>query len=415
MVLINGVKAEEEEELEAEDDLFFEAGDEDESEDELAVTSSNQINFGDRLTPPRATTYSCSSLLAWIKSGKIDLEAEYQRDVVWSDKKQSALLDSIYRNWYVPPVLFSLRSVRNEDGELEEVRVCIDGKQRLTSIAKFMRNEIPIYEPRTNRAFYYKSSPKCLSQSKRDAFAQIQINCVEYNELNDDTEHEMFQRVQLGMQLSQGEKLAAKKGPWTDFSRELIKRFIDPHRDYYAKSILKLDRGKDFLFLGYICLLYLNREERKYTPSAQKLHELYELGSAPSAQQRKDIIDGLTRWTALANTRPYDKNLIVVKVNNHRRPLAPMEFLFTIYLCMRFPKASDSQLSSMFGELRAEVRREHKDVMINAKNEATIRDFILRLENQYPSLMASGGRRARDDEDDEYEPSLASQSRRRLE
>jgi hypothetical protein len=189
----NGVKAEEEEEEELEaDDLFFEVQEED-SEEEVPLAAQrrnkDQIDFGVRLTPPRATTYSCSSLLAWIETGKIDLEAEYQRDVVWSDKKQSALLDSIYRLWYVPPVLFSLRTIQNEDGEAEQVRVCIDGKQvreksaplekgeggadtdrfaawsswsllvqRLTSIRRFMKNEIPIYEPDTNRAFYFKKT-----------------------------------------------------------------------------------------------------------------------------------------------------------------------------------------------------------------------------------------------------------------
>ena len=48
------------------------------------------------------------------------------------------LLDSIYRNFYVPPVVFVV--LKDEDGE--EVRKCVDGKQRLTSIQKFFDGQV---------------------------------------------------------------------------------------------------------------------------------------------------------------------------------------------------------------------------------------------------------------------------------
>lgn len=71
-----------------------------------------------------------------------------QRDVVWPETKQTGLIDSVFHNFYIPPIIFceqnsvcSRRSLRclsvigvrsEEDGT--EKRTCIDGKQRLTSI-----------------------------------------------------------------------------------------------------------------------------------------------------------------------------------------------------------------------------------------------------------------------------------------
>jgi hypothetical protein len=52
------------------------------------------------------------------------------------------------------------------------------------------------------------------------------------------------------------------------------------HRVYYRDHVIKLDRGKDFLFLGYICLLYLNMGERNYAPTAHKLKLLYQVSAA---------------------------------------------------------------------------------------------------------------------------------------
>lgn len=46
-------------------------------------------------------------------------------DVVWPDAKQVGLIDSLFRNFYVPPVVFAVTN--DEDGAI--VRVCVDGKQ----------------------------------------------------------------------------------------------------------------------------------------------------------------------------------------------------------------------------------------------------------------------------------------------
>lgn len=48
------------------------------------------------------------------------------------------IIDSLYHNFYIPPVIFAV--MRDEDDE--EVRVCVDGKQRLTSIVKFLDGQV---------------------------------------------------------------------------------------------------------------------------------------------------------------------------------------------------------------------------------------------------------------------------------
>jgi hypothetical protein len=48
------------------------------------------------------------------------------------------VIDSLYHNFYIPPVIFAV--MRDEDDE--EVRVCVDGKQRLTSIVKFLDGQV---------------------------------------------------------------------------------------------------------------------------------------------------------------------------------------------------------------------------------------------------------------------------------
>lgn len=81
-------------------------------------------------------------------------------DVVWPEPKQSGLIDSILRHYYLPPVIFGAYAriiysllnpnvdiiyptstavaVNPDDGS--EMKTCIDGKQRLTSIQRYVCN-----------------------------------------------------------------------------------------------------------------------------------------------------------------------------------------------------------------------------------------------------------------------------------
>ena len=48
------------------------------------------------------------------------------------------LLDSLWRNYYVPPIVFAI--LRDDEGV--EVRRVVDGKQRLTAIQRFMDGQV---------------------------------------------------------------------------------------------------------------------------------------------------------------------------------------------------------------------------------------------------------------------------------
>lgn len=71
---------------------------------------------------------------------KYNYDPPYQRLSVWSDEKQSFFIDSLLRNYPVPPI-FLHKKINDATGK-QNFDV-IDGKQRLTSIIRFIKNEIP--------------------------------------------------------------------------------------------------------------------------------------------------------------------------------------------------------------------------------------------------------------------------------
>jgi hypothetical protein len=62
----------------------------------------------------------------------------YQRKSVWGTGKQQALLDSLFRRYYIPRLV--LREVRL--GETRLVREVVDGQQRITTVQRFFADEL---------------------------------------------------------------------------------------------------------------------------------------------------------------------------------------------------------------------------------------------------------------------------------
>jgi hypothetical protein len=72
-----------------------------------------------------------------IHNEKIDLQPDFQRGEVWGVSKRQRLIDSILRQWHIPPVHF----VWDEEKEIDEV---LDGQQRLAAIRDFMRGKLTV-------------------------------------------------------------------------------------------------------------------------------------------------------------------------------------------------------------------------------------------------------------------------------
>src|SRR6266403_5239349 len=86
---------------------------------------------------------------------RIDLDADYQREKIWSRKNQEDLLDSILQNIDIP----KLYLVKTRDAESFDFE-CIDGKQRTNTLLSFYKPDATEQSPLTVRVagekFTYK-------------------------------------------------------------------------------------------------------------------------------------------------------------------------------------------------------------------------------------------------------------------
>lgn len=77
---------------------------------------------------------SCADLLRMHESGQLEIQPDFQRDVVWQKPAQTRFIDSLIKQLPIPSMCISL------DYKTDK-RLVIDGLQRMTSIINFLSND----------------------------------------------------------------------------------------------------------------------------------------------------------------------------------------------------------------------------------------------------------------------------------
>lgn len=153
----------------------------------------------------------------------------YQRKSVWSRKKQQSLLDSLFREYYVPRVV--LREVRLDDER--DVREVIDGQQRIETAVLFIEDKLPLPEtledidPRLPKARFSELPPDL----RRFANESLKYDVDIVKRVDDpkDSEHqsiatEIFRRLQEGESLTYMEVAYASL---SSLSRNFVVKYAD--------------------------------------------------------------------------------------------------------------------------------------------------------------------------------------------
>ncbi|EKM80113.1 hypothetical protein AGABI1DRAFT_38315 [Agaricus bisporus var. burnettii JB137-S8] len=345
-----------------------------------------------------------------IHEGQIDLNPSYQRDVVWPDSKQVGLIDSLFRNFYVPPVVFAL--TKDEDGA--PIRVCVDGKQRLTSIQKFFDGQVLDRDPVTKRLFWFTISESSrgvrneIPEKYKKEFANKSITCVEYYDIDPAQEREIFQRVQLGMTLTAAEKLQAISSPFAEWISELESRHVTVENG--LSHVLEWDtkRGRDYQNLAHF-IFCCDRLPAEDLPTPHKLEVWLSREDPPTESFKNDIEAVLTDFWNMATDRSLNEAFRVIN-----KRIAPVEFVFIAVLLYQLRKYNKQARAKAIYNLRKSIREQFVDIRMNTKVMKVLWSIIHSLQVEPTAAVhveeekPLGRKRKRGDKasesDDEYRP-----------
>ncbi|ORY27368.1 hypothetical protein BCR39DRAFT_538518 [Naematelia encephala] len=390
------------------DDEYLDELIQSDDEDIKPDVNSNSKLLKGALSKPRHTLLNTKHLHDLIHYGSVELNPAYQRDVVWNMSKMIGLIQSLFMNYYIPPVIFAVMT--SEAGD--ETRICIDGKQRCTAILHFMDGKIPFVSPNTGEKFWYSTlgiqgrSGRSLPDGLRTKFEQISIQAVEYDELKDEQQRDIFQRVQMGVALSAPEKLQAIPGPWSDWILELQKKYITEPGMLSTHVNFDTRRARPFQALAAIVLLAYGQKDN--LPTYQSMGKFLERKDPPEQHFRRKVEMAFSLFVNIA-TNYHDQAIEVVSAR-----VAPIEFWMAVLLIyQRMGNLSLERLAIEIGNLRRYIRSIHRDIRANSVCFATATAFLKALpKKRGPHDPPAAAEEYEGDDVDERDRRAAKRSRR---
>ncbi|CZT50880.1 uncharacterized protein RSE6_11948 [Rhynchosporium secalis] len=417
--------------LDNEDDMFGDVDAEiDENGDEIVDLTYEGIahlngvrhfvceGFKIRQIPePFIVKRSLHDIFRCIESKSIILDPDYQRELVWDEGRAALLVTSILMGYFIPPIIFNVqRSVHQLSGREEErfTRTCVDGKQRLTSIYKFMSGTIGFFDTNVPSKKWYFCHPKVdgriqisnrniLPNAVKTHFENQFFCCYEYEELTPDSEETMFQLVQRGIALTPAEKMRAMSTEWATFTRQ--------YEDDYQLivNLSKQNRASGFRLILTIFTMIQDTHSpsrrQKYidnntapplTASPQALLRILDSKTVISSSMKSKFRDVFTRYEKLIKLSSTQITTTRWKINSNSvfdpspeflkrqggvgnvRTFSPVELVVTAILVAVHLDRTDEELLEDVKAMRIFLRRKHKDLRVNSLCWGTGWGFITR-------------------------------------
>lgn len=162
------------------------------------------------------------TLVNRIEKKEIDLQPDFQRGEVWGLQKKRKLIDTILRDWHIPPI----HIVVVEDTGQQEV---LDGQQRLASIRDFALGNLTVdgntapenEEIRKLDGLIYDQLP----QKFKRRFNNFTIRVFRLTDYDPGEPGELFYRLNQPTNLTAAEQRNAFFGPTRNQIRNIVSRF----------------------------------------------------------------------------------------------------------------------------------------------------------------------------------------------
>ncbi|KAI9838943.1 MAG: hypothetical protein M1819_004151 [Sarea resinae] len=371
---------------EEEDDLYDESDDESEDEER-----TNEFVTKKPLGEPTNWNFSIKDIIDILNSPWVELNPNYQRGVVWSEERMSGLISSLLEDFYVPPIIFNIQ-FPVIDGVKRRKRICVDGKQRLTSIREFMNGNIPVKDKWDRKWFYQEgidaagsrhSSRRILPETIKAAFRNKRIVCYEYEKLTHEQEEDLFARVQKGMALNTAEMMRATTGPWQSFARIYELDFPS------VMGLIERKRSAEFrIILACFSQIYeaLKADMQNKVPSLK--------ASAPSIRkfiENKDALNDNTKrlyrdvFTTFSQLVEQDPMAFEDRGWDHAKKFAPVEVVCVAVLIALYQESrTKQQMLKDIRQSRDALRKDNIDLRLNAKVWRDAWNFIDAIDKDRP-------------------------------
>lgn len=163
-----------------------------------------------------AISWNINQVVKGIGNGTITSDNAIQRGFVWDKKRMSLLIDTVLRDYTIPPI-YTIRTPETIKVKGKEVSVydLIDGKQRTTTFAKFMNNEFALeglesFVVGDEEVDLNGKTFEELDEDMQDAFKSYGLTVYYFSDITDEEIADMMSRLNNGKPLTGTENARIK-------------------------------------------------------------------------------------------------------------------------------------------------------------------------------------------------------------
>ncbi len=138
----------------------------------------------------RSRAHPISDIRDWNRAYRLELQPDFQRNVVWTKAAQIALIDTILQNIPIPKI-YMKSIIKNEI----TYRVVIDGQQRLTAILAFVENKLKLKTPYISLPEYSGMTFDAFPEEIKNKILSYNIDFNEIFNPTDDELRDLYARV----------------------------------------------------------------------------------------------------------------------------------------------------------------------------------------------------------------------------
>lgn len=213
-----------------------------------------------------STAHRISEFYKWNNDQRLILAPRYQRNVIWTPRSKSYLMDTILENLPVPEVFVNI--ITNTKGTT--IYTVVDGQQRIDSILKFIDNQFRISESESTN--FKKLNFDELSDEDRQNFWDYPIVTRELQSSTESDITDIFKRMnKYVMPLNSQEiRHATYRGSFITFAEKIAENDF-----WISNKIFSTTEIKRMIDIEFVSDLIISLILGVFEKKQEKMSEFY--------------------------------------------------------------------------------------------------------------------------------------------
>ena len=226
-------------------------------------------------------SWNINQIVKGMTNGSITFDNAIQRGFVWDKRRSSLLIDSVLRDYPIPPI-FTIRTEEKIKVRGKEVSVydCIDGKQRSTTFKLFMENAFkleglaPIQLADGSEIDINGLTFEELDEEMQDIIKSYSLTVYYFSDATEEEVAEMMSRLNNGKVLT-GTENARIKAKQLDTIKELASHNL--LTNYLTEKAIKGYANEDIVIKF---ALLLSEQTELSNKNVREAYETYSFGES---------------------------------------------------------------------------------------------------------------------------------------